>query len=429
MILKKTKNKLLCDVTSILDQYSTRGIGRYTKELMIKLIEEVSENHDWELHWIGFDDLERNLMEIGLSNFAIEQFASQIKFHSLGEIKVSNYKNIKAWSAFDKIIDSVEPDIYFAPHFERGLPTTPGLKHTYKKFKTVVVVHDVIPLINNSYSSKGFFINFLKGKFYKFMFRGAVKADLVLTNSDFSKSDIAKYTNIKDVNIERVYLGIDDSFDRELYREPQTDIDITMHQFKLEQKKYFLYDSGFEGNKGTEDMVKVLSKLFKKKSSKLPKKIVVTGSDFYNGSGEEIKPRNERGDKFLKIAKEEGILDYLVTTGRISDQDIVTLLANSFAYLYPSKYEGFGFGPVQAMAMKIPAIVNNSSCLPEIVQDGALLVDFSDYQKVSKIISEYLSNESEVKKNLKKGYEISKKYNWETTAKETFDIIKKQINK
>lgn len=426
MIHNKQNKILMCDVTSILDQYSRRGIGRYTKEIMYRLVEIIELERGWEMHWIGFEDLDKNLIETGISKFKIEQLKPNIIFHSLGKVKPSNFRNIGNWRKFDRIIDDYEPEIYFAPHFERGLPSTKGLNHTFKNTKTAVFVHDVIPIATSTYSSKNFLLNSLKGFFYRKMFTGAEYSDLVFTNSDFSKADIIKHTNILDKKIHRTYLGVDAKFRRENFNYSDTDINATLKQYNLVDKKYFFYDSGLEKNKGIENLIQVMKSVFEKQGKDNDFYLVITGRDFRIGEGKDIIPRTNAGQDVLKQFNEAGILDKLITTDRFSDEDLIISLSQASFYIYPSEYEGFGFGPAQAMAMQIPAIVNNSSCLPEIVKDAALKVDFKNHKESTSEIAKFI-NQKDFTEIINKGSELSKNYDWDKTAQKTWDLLKNLV--
>ena len=57
------------------------------------------------------------------------------------------------------------------------------------------------------------------------------------------------------------------------------------------------------------------------------------------------------------------------------EDELPGLTAGATAFVYPSLYEGFGFPVAQAMAAGVPVITSNTSCLPEVAGDGALLVD------------------------------------------------------
>ena len=79
------------------------------------------------------------------------------------------------------------------------------------------------------------------------------------------------------------------------------------------------------------------------------------------------------GQKTLaRLASHPAGVRYL---GYVPEDELPGLMAGASAFLYPSLYEGFGFPVAQAMAAGVPVITSNTSCLPEVAGEGALLVD------------------------------------------------------
>lgn len=425
------KIKVLFDLTFLFDQYSKRGIGIYGKNILNRLFKLLTEeNLQFELHAIGFNSLTENLAALDYSQFSIEEISNKISFHSIGDSIPSNSKNTKNWGIlYRPVLETVQPDIFYAVHFERGLPTVPSFqKKLTKTPKTIVIAHDVIPLVNNKFSSKGFAINYLKKRFYKQLFEGVRNADRVITASEFSKNDIIKYGKVDSKKINVVYLGIDQKFHKDLYN-PQKDLEAhILEAYNLENKNYFFYDSGLEANKGIPTLLKIFKEIIAINSAKVPNYLVMIGKDFYKGEGLSIKPRSIEGDKVLQEAKKVGVAQNMITTDKISDEHLIALLFNANIYINLSDYEGFGLGVAQAMSAGIPVVAADASCIPEITQGGAYLLKTNgnvDYKDMAKKIVKYLEDKNEVDSKVKLGLKISKQYDWDKAAEETLELIKK----
>lgn len=81
------------------------------------------------------------------------------------------------------------------------------------------------------------------------------------------------------------------------------------------------------------------------------------------------------------------IKSYLRFPGYIANTDLAALYGGAFAFLYPSLRESFGIPMLEAMACGTPIIAGNTSAMPEIAGDGALLVDpFSPEDITAKIL-------------------------------------------
>lgn len=85
-------------------------------------------------------------------------------------------------------------------------------------------------------------------------------------------------------------------------------------------------------------------------------------------------------------------------------------------FIYPSYYEGFGLPPLEAMAIGTPVITSNISSLPEIVKDGAVMVDPNNIMEITDSISQIL-DDNMLKNRLRvKSREIAGKFSWKKSA-------------
>ena len=87
--------------------------------------------------------------------------------------------------------------------------------------------------------------------------------------------------------------------------------------------------------------------------------------------------------------------------------------------VYPSLYEGFGLPPLEAMAAGAPVVTSNTSSIPEVVGDAALMVSPHDVIGLAKIITRVYSDQNLRDWLRKKGFEQVKKYNWPRVARNT----------
>ena len=107
--------------------------------------------------------------------------------------------------------------------------------------------------------------------------------------------------------------------------------------------------------------------------------------------------------------------------------DKPALYALSELFIYPSFYEGFGFPVLEAMAMGTPVITSNRSSLPEIAENGALLVNPNQVEKIADGIKTILNNPKIKECLIAKGLKQAEKFSWEKTAREWTEITKKMI--
>ena len=100
------------------------------------------------------------------------------------------------------------------------------------------------------------------------------------------------------------------------------------------------------------------------------------------------------------------------------------LYANALLFIFPSIYEGFGFPPLEAACHDLVSAVSNTSCIPEICENGAFYFDPYSEESIVRTINESLYNESERKKVLEKIKERLKSFSWEKNASETIKLYR-----
>jgi glycosyltransferase involved in cell wall biosynthesis len=106
----------------------------------------------------------------------------------------------------------------------------------------------------------------------------------------------------------------------------------------------------------------------------------------------------------------------------VSDQELVELYSNALAFVFPSLYEGFGIPVLEAFASQCPAVLSNTSSLPEIGGDAAVYFDPYSINDMRNQIERVICSPSLQKELVKKGIERVKLFSWEKCAKETMEV-------
>lgn len=111
-------------------------------------------------------------------------------------------------------------------------------------------------------------------------------------------------------------------------------------------------------------------------------------------------------------------LKNVVVLGYVTDGEAAALMKNCKAFLFPSKYEGFGIPPMEAMYMGAKAIVSNAASLPEVYEDCVTYIDpnCTDYDLDELLQKPVASSEK-----------LFNKYGWEKTAKIVLSSLREHL--
>jgi len=131
-------------------------------------------------------------------------------------------------------------------------------------------------------------------------------------------------------------------------------------------------------------------------------------------------PRGWAGaDLFARLQTESTYLGY------VPEQEMPGLVAGAAVFVYPSFYEGFGFPVAQALAARVPVVTSNSSSLPEVARDGAILVDPKDPAAIAAAVTRLLESEAEREKLAGYGRASAERFRWEVCAEQSLAFFRR----
>ncbi|MBC8075133.1 MAG: glycosyltransferase family 4 protein [Chloroflexales bacterium] len=124
------------------------------------------------------------------------------------------------------------------------------------------------------------------------------------------------------------------------------------------------------------------------------------------------------------VAQQFGRNDRAVRfTGYVADDDVPALLGGALAFVFPSLYEGFGLPVLEAMACGAPVIAANTSSLPEVAGDAALLVPPTDTAAIARAMRDVATNHALRDELRQKGFARAAQFTWQRCARETLDVL------
>lgn len=285
-------------------------------------------------------------------------------------------------------------DLIHYPFFEPFFLTLP-LK---KKYKTVVTVHDLTPLVLSNKFPAGI-KGTLKWQVQKIALQ---QVDKVITDSYASKKDIVEYAAIKDQKVQVVPLAASGEFQQ---------LKPGIWQKEVQKKyslpdKFLLYVGDATANKNIPSLLKAVKHINETSSS--PVHLVIVGKTL-NMSTQHVDAYNAWNKDLvssLLLAEND---PHIVRLGFVSTADLVAIYNLATAAITPSLYEGFGLPVVEAMRCACPVITTKEGSLPEVAGEAAYYVNPYDVESIANGIITVFSDGKLQQELSKKGYSPSKK--------------------
>lgn len=358
----------------------SKGLGRYTQ----KLIEYLAKT-DQENEYIVFLQ-EKEYKEWKITNKRFKIVKAPYRWYTLSEQIFMPLK-----------IKRAKVDIMHFPHFNVPL--------LYRD-KFIVTIHDLVitHFPTQRATTLAPWMYKIKQLAYKSVIRHAAKnSHKIITVSDYSKKDIIKYFKLPEAKVEVTYEAADDF-------KPSKEGAEVLKRYNI-KKPYLLYVGNAYPHKNLEVLLKVVKELKQKKE--LDWTLVFVG-----------KP-----DYFYKRLKQnvwaQDLDEQIIFTGFAPDAHLPILYEQALAYIFPSKYEGFGLPPLEAMSYQVPVLAAKSSCLPEILGDAALYFDPDDVYGIIKQLNKLIDNPALRQELIASGLKQAQKYSWEQMSKQTLAIYLK----
>ena len=117
----------------------------------------------------------------------------------------------------------------------------------------------------------------------------------------------------------------------------------------------------------------------------------------------------------------------IVLAGYVADADLPALYGGADALCYPSRYEGFGLPPLEAMACGCPVLCSRASSLPEVVGDAGILLPFADSSAWAHALETLLSSPSVQARWRERGPARAALFSWEKAGRETLTIYEECV--
>lgn len=264
----------------------------------------------------------------------------------------------------------------------------------------VVTVHDLTTMLVPEYR-RGFTSRLYNG----LVAASARGANHVITDSVASKEDIVKHLGIPAERISPIYLAASPTF----RPEDNSLLDMAVLQKYDLPDFYVLYLGGYEIHKNVTTLLLAYSYVGQALGEDYP--LVLAGK-----KPTAVSPTYPDYDDYIRQLHIE---EYVRWIGYVDEEDKPVLYRNAETFVFPSKYEGFGLGVVEAMASGTPVVTTDRTSLPEVVGDAGFAVDADDARQMAGAIISTIIQDNLRAEMRQDGLARAAEFSWEKTATET----------
>jgi len=231
------------------------------------------------------------------------------------------------------------------------------------------------------------------------------KADVIVTISDFSKSEIVELLKVPEDKIQVIYPARADSFG---VKRDEDKLKRVKNQYKLPD--VFILNVGtLEPRKNIVTLIKAFGNL--KNNDLIEHSLVLCG------------PKGWYYQEIFHAITEWGLEKDVHYIGYIPESDLPYMYNLAQVFVYPSAYEGFGLPVLEAMACGCPVITSNTASLPEVVGGAAILVDPENCQELEQSLLRLVKDELLRSKLGAQGVERAKVFSSRRSAEKLFDVL------
>jgi glycosyltransferase involved in cell wall biosynthesis len=287
-----------------------------------------------------------------------------------------------------------EPLYHGVCNFNLPLARVPGKR-------MVLTVHDAIPVLLPDTVSLAY-----RWQFRLWLARSLLVADRVICDSARTKADLVSLFDIASDKVDVVHLGVDhvDSIP------PPDTVGQTYLRTLSLPTQFVLYAGALDARKNIGCLLDAIELLWSR-GEKMP--LAVMGQSWFGST-----PLERRIAKMQAHGFEIRMLGYQAPS------IFYELMRRATAFAFPSRYEGFGLPPLEAMQLGVPVITSNTGALPEICGDVAVQVDPDNPAALANALIRLFKSPEEQKMRSEAGRNWAARYSWQRTARKTIDVYR-----
>ncbi|MDZ8055542.1 MAG: glycosyltransferase family 4 protein [Aulosira sp. ZfuVER01] len=277
----------------------------------------------------------------------------------------------------------------------------------HKAAKTVVTCHDLINFYYSGNLQGSVQLPFVSKTVWLLAVKGMKYANHIFAVSHITAKDTTQLLNIEPAKISVTPNAVEPIF-RPL---PQSEIDSFWQKQGFASKTTHLLNVG--ANHPRKNIFTILEALNILKQKEIPFKFWKVGADFT--------------DEQQQYIQNHQLENYITYFGKPDKNTLVQIYNAADILIAPSLHEGFGITILEAMACGTPVITSNTSAMPEVAGDAAILVNPKDPQAISAAVLRLHNDPIYYQELVDKGLSRAKLFTWEKTAEKLAEIYEKLL--
>ena len=280
------------------------------------------------------------------------------------------------------------PHLFWVPH---NLPC-----------RYVVTVHDLLDHMYRAHNGSGF-----RRTLHFHLTRRVLKnAARIFAVSQFTKNEIQKLFGIEAGKIEVIYNAIDPRF--LTGHTTETDRQLLAERYQIIHP-FLLYAGRISPHKNVVRIIEAFSALkteLARQDAFPDLKLIIIGDEL------------SKHPDLRRTVVRSGVQNDVRFLGFVPIEVLRIFYDAAKVFVFPSLYEGFGLPPLEAMAHGTPVLTSNTSSIPEIVGNAAMLVNPENIFEMMRALQRVLLDQTLREKLRHAGYEQVKKFSWDRSVEE-----------
>ncbi len=235
------------------------------------------------------------------------------------------------------------------------------------------------------------------------------KSRVVITVSDFERERISRFFGMSPQNLFTVYNGVGRHFQP---MSDETELDRIRRKYNL-PRKFLFFLGNTDPKKNTRGVLQAVAGYRSRGDSEM--KLVML--DY---------PEKALTDMLREIGCPE-LREHIFLTGYVVNTDLPGIINLSSVFLYPSLRESFGIPILEGMACGVPVITSNTSSMPEVAGDAALLVNPENPGEIAEAIYSLVNDLPVRGEMIRRGLERATRFSWEKMAENVLALYREKF--